>query len=149
MTRYVKCEIPAVYTASKVRHGWRWRELRDQGVNVIASWIFLGEGPLATQKEYENLWIACVHEARIANACLLYAEEGDVLKGALIEAGACLAAGGSVIQVGDCESLRAGGKSDASFRRHPRWFRAASVDEAMWMAGVKLNPNLLRAEIAA
>lgn len=119
-----------IYTASKIWHAEKWRSLRAAGFNVKASWIDYPDGPL-TEEQMAGLWNLCESEAAQADYVLLYAEPNDVMKGALIEAGCCLGRGGIVLQVGDCHSLRAGDGSDASFTRHPRWRRCASIDEAL------------------
>lgn len=128
---------PSFYVASKIWHAEKWRDFRDHGANIIATWIekhyFEEDGvtglPLGTF-DTRGLWVGCVGEAGGADICLIYAEEGDIMKGGLIEAGACLAKGGFVIQVGDCASLRAGDGSDATFQKHPRWHRAKDLGTA-------------------
>ena len=125
---------PQIYTASKVWHAPKWRTLRDIGMNVKASWLDFPEGSLSVEQQVD-LWTKCVEEATDADFVLLYAEPGDVMKGALIEAGCCLAAGGTVLQVGEGPSLMAGDGSDASFTQHPRWRRCADLAKALNIAG--------------
>lgn len=125
---------PSIYTASKLWHAPKWRELRERGVNVQASWIDFPERP-ATDDERLRLWVFCAREAAAADFMIFYAEPGEVHKGALVEAGGALSCGKVVIQVGTCGSLTAGDGSDVAFTRHPNWRVAASIDDALRMAG--------------
>ena len=133
---------PSFYVASKIWHAPVWRDFKDNGANIIATWIDpkyfappneLDEfeaGRALDAAEAAELWKNCIKEADAADICVIFANDGDVMKGGLIEAGACLAAGGYVIQVGDCASLRAGDGSDATFQKHPRWHRAKDLGTA-------------------
>lgn len=94
-------QIPGgIYIASKaVPHGKRWRDLRDNhGVPFISSWIDLGGREDITS--WPDLWATCLKEVQQAKALIVYAEPGEILKGAWIEVGAALAAGVPVIGVG-------------------------------------------------
>ena len=129
---------PTFYVASKTWHAPTWRKLRADGHNIIASWIderwFEPDGKTARSLDfetYQELWRACAEEPTQADFTILYAEPGDVMKGALVECGAALGAGKTVFQVGSCASLKAGDGSDASFTRHPRWLWAPSVLDAI------------------
>lgn len=132
---------PTIYIASKIWHAPKWRALKEQGHNIIASWIdpqyFEADGKTGLPLEHYQarfLWDGCAKEPAIADVTIIYAEQGDVLKGGLIECGAALGAGKFVIQVGSCASLEAGDGSDATFTKHHRWYRADSIDEALSMA---------------
>lgn len=127
--------MKTVYIASKTRHAARWRHLREEGIRVIATWIDLPVVSDAAETFYQNLWLACIGESSSADATIVFAEEGDVLKGALIELGSALAAGKTVIQVGECASLKAGDGSDASFTCHPNWTFAPTTDDALRFLG--------------
>lgn len=91
---------PAIYIASKTRHADRWRTLRDRvGEPIISSWINeAGEGETS---DWTDLWDRCASEASRAAVTIVYHEGDDVLKGALVEAGAALASGRAVFVVGD------------------------------------------------
>lgn len=111
-----------LYVASKTTHAARWRELRARGVLVVASWIDeAGEGESA---DYADLATRCIEEAASADATLLYCEPGEVLKGALVEVGAALAAGKQVRCVGDCGSI------SRVFKKHPLWREYPSIEAA-------------------
>lgn len=88
-----------VYIASKTKHAAKWKALRDSGVPIISTWIDeAGEGET---KSYEDLWRRCISEAMTAERFVIYAEPGEILKGALVEMGAAIAAGTPVFSVGD------------------------------------------------
>lgn len=87
-----------IYIASKTKHAWRWRQLRDSGVPVISTWIDeAGEGESA---DLSDLWRRCIEESKSAKALILYKEPEDTLKGAWVELGAALASGTKVYAVG-------------------------------------------------
>jgi len=112
-----------VYFASKVKHAHRWQALRAAGVPTASSWIDeAGEGQTA---DYVELSERCLREIAEAKVLILYCEPGEILKGALLEAGAALMAETPVYLVGECESL------SRVFRRHPLWTDCASVELAI------------------
>lgn len=110
---------PTIYTASKTTQAWRWRELRHKGYNIIATWI--DEAAEGQSADYADLAQRCIEEAAAADITILYCQPGDILKGALLEVGAALAAGKEVRCVGDCESI------SRVFRKHPRWIECDSL----------------------
>ena len=88
-----------VYIASKTKHAQRWKDLRASGVPIVSTWIDeAGEGET---KSYADLWSRCIREAMTAERFIIYAEPGEVLKGALVEMGAAIAAGVPVFSVGE------------------------------------------------
>lgn len=112
----------SVYTASKTAHADKWRALRSRGVNVISTWI--DEAGAGETLCFTDLWIRCVREASTADIVMLYREAGEVLKGALVEAGAALGNGRAVWLVGD------GTGASYSFQAHPLVRRIRSLDDA-------------------
>lgn len=81
--------IPAIYVASKVKHANMWRALRQAGYPIISSWIY--EAGVDTTSDWPGLWVRCVHEVQAATCLILYLEEGEMLKGALVELGVAFA----------------------------------------------------------
>jgi hypothetical protein len=83
-----------LYVASKSRHWPFWAALRSAGISVVASWVDAefnhtgGEPP-----DWALHWMKCIDEASSADIVLVYAREDERQMGALIEAGAALAAG--------------------------------------------------------
>src|SRR5437868_2207489 len=98
---------PKLYFASKLRHAPLWRSLRDGRLDfcdVRCSWIDTPEvealDAKASPARYGEIWTKDIKEAMAADFTLLYIAGTDVLHGALVEAGATLAMGGSVIVIG-------------------------------------------------
>lgn len=93
-----------IYIASKSRHASKWLALRNAGQPVISTWIDeAGEGETS---DWCDLWGRCISEASSASGLLLYGEPGEELHGALIEAGAALAANVPVALVGPCHGFK-------------------------------------------
>lgn len=121
--------MPLIYMASKVHRAKTWRLLRAT-YPIVSRWIDKSDGMSAA--EYRRLWVECVEDAaERADMVVVVAQEGETLKGCLIECGAALGRGKPVYQIGDCHSLRAGDGSDASFVRHPRWHRVPCLAAAV------------------
>lgn len=115
--------IMKIYITSKTKHAGRWRELRAAGVNIISTWI--DEAGAGQSRDLSDLATRCINEAKSADRLILYCESSDVLKGALIEAGAALAAGVPVFVVGSAASLQ------TALNRHPLWKETSSIESAL------------------
>jgi hypothetical protein len=115
---------PSIYIASKTKHAAKWLALRDKGVNIISTWIDeAGEGQTT---DMPDLCSRCIHEAEVCNAMIVYAEDGDILKGALVELGVALAVTGKpIFFVGPV--LRDG----SVFTHHPSVSSIQTVEEAI------------------
>lgn len=112
-----------VYFASKVKHAHRWQALRAAGVKTASSWIDeAGEGETA---DYSELSERCLREIKSASRLVLYCESHEILKGAILEAGAALMAGIPVFLVGECASL------SRVFRGHRLWHECESIEDAI------------------
>jgi 8-oxo-dGTP diphosphatase len=107
-----------IYTASKVKHAAIWRHYRDQGFPIISTWI--DEAEEGESSSYEELSVRCIEEAKSAQILMLFCEDEEILKGALIEAGAALASNVQIACIGDCPSL------SRVFKEHPLWKEYAS-----------------------
>jgi hypothetical protein len=87
-----------IYIASKTDRAPRWRALRAKGAPIVASWIDeAGPGETA---DYSDLWTRCAAEVAGAATLIAYVEEGEALKGALVEVGIALASGVPVLWCG-------------------------------------------------
>jgi hypothetical protein len=78
-----------IYIASKTKHAKRWRKFRDEGINIISSWI--DEACQGESKSLQDLWIRNINEAKSADFLIMYNEPNEIPKGSLIELGAALA----------------------------------------------------------
>lgn len=116
-----------VYIASKVKHAPKWRRLRDElsdgHVQIISTWI--DEAGPGETTDRGDLALRCIQEASEADILILYAEEGDFLKGALVECGAALAFNRQVWAVGPVLGI------NSAFRSHPNWHEYATVEMAL------------------
>ncbi len=111
-----------IYIASKTKHAPKWRKLRANGLNIISTWI--DEAGAGESIDLSDLAIRCIDEAKSADRLILYCEDADVLKGALIEVGAALAFGVPVFVVGSSYSLQ------TALRHHPLWKKCLTLHEA-------------------
>ena len=118
-----------IYVASKVRHAARWRALRSIGVRINSTWI--DEARAGESPSLPDLWRRRIVEAATARAVLVYAEPGEVLKGALVEVGASLAAGNRVYAVGVTKA------EHGSWVEHPSVTVCGSIEEALKL----INPK--------
>ncbi len=126
-------EQPRLYVASKTKHAEMWRQLRGNGAPIISSWI--DEARRGQTADHAELSERCISEISRASSLLLYCEPEDILRGALIEAGAALTLGKRVFCVGHCESL------SVVFQKHRLWNSCESVRDAIRaaMIGEQLN----------
>lgn len=127
-----------IYTASKLCHYMKWRKLRKQypKLHFNARWVEQEHlqaeinaqaamhdstlpNDIATQ-----VWIEDIDDVMEADYCLVYAEDGEHLRGALVEAGAAIAAGKGVIVVGDHLDY-------GTWQYHPRVARVATIEDAI------------------
>jgi len=105
--------MKTVYVASKVKHAAMWLKLRQQGYAITSTWI--DDVGKAQTKGYAELAARCLKEIQNADALILFCQPGEILKGALIEAGAALALGKQVFCIGKNHTL------SEVFKSHPNW----------------------------
>lgn len=97
-----------VYTASKLRHAEMWRALNDSvsGVFFHARWLKHTKMGAPDEAEHAvEFWKEDIEDVKTADVVLIYASDDDVLRGALVEAGAAIALGIPVVLAGDNESF--------------------------------------------
>jgi hypothetical protein len=133
----MKSYNPSIYSASKIWHATKWQWLRDKlKFNIIATWIDIPCGTpeqptgakILTDTEKTALWVACTDETRKADMTVIYAEEGDEMRGALVELGSALGNGKVVYLIGDCASFRVANHSDVAFTKHPNFHRTKATE---------------------
>jgi hypothetical protein len=114
-----------VYTASKLHHRHRWISLRSQwpDVTFTARWPDLEKDNPPSEGEARRNWLKDEEDVRRADVVLVYAEAGDHLRGALIEAGMALALGKIVLVVGDHPDF-------GTWQHHPGVMHATDLDHA-------------------
>ena len=77
--------MKSIYIASKTKHADKWVALRNQGVNIISTWI--DEAGPGQTNDMSDLCNRCISESYNCEAMIVYAEDGDILKGAFVEMG--------------------------------------------------------------
>ena len=93
-----------VYTASKLKHAKMWKDICDKRHDVIFHARWLKHVQLGTPGTVDNaraFWQEDHQDVATSDALIVYAEEGDRLRGALVEAGIAIALGVPVFLVGD------------------------------------------------
>lgn len=114
-----------VYTASKLNHAGRWLKLVDEWVEIdfVARWPSL-VGTIPDEPHFAKVfWQQDIEDVMASDIVLVYGEPGDVLRGALVEAGVALGAGKSVIVVGDNPFY-------GTWQHHPNVYRVPDLEHA-------------------
>jgi hypothetical protein len=116
-----------VYTASKLAKRAMWGRLAKEweplGIRFHARWYSqVDHGVEETAENAEVFWVQDHEDAASADAILVYGEEGDHLRGALVEAGIGIALGIPVVVVGDFNY--------GTWIYHPGVTRVANLEEA-------------------
>lgn len=94
---------PKIYIASKAKHRPRWREFRDvMGYDIISQWIDTDDEFTENPEglDYTKLWQACIQDVKDCDVLVLYVEEGEHLKGALVELGVALGLRKEIVMTG-------------------------------------------------
>lgn len=112
-----------VYTASKLGQHSMWAALQRQWPRVFfhARWLrHVAIGTPDTAEHAERFWIEDQEDVSTADALLIYAERGEHLRGALIEAGIAIASAIPVIVVGEHSDY-------GTWQYHPTVMRAPTL----------------------
>jgi nucleoside 2-deoxyribosyltransferase len=116
------------YTAGKIWHAPKFRELRDSyGFSIQARWIDLEADSDIVKNRKDILWTQCLEDVRSSSYVLLYSETFDEeQRGALVELGMAFAFNKPVYAIGTCKSLKANGISDVAFTHYPlfKWLKS-------------------------
>ena len=127
-----------IYTASKKRLADMWVEYRDQGHNIISTWmdevISMRSVNTRSLRYLRNLSTSCIKEAAEADVTVLYCERGENHKGSLLEIGSALGAGGEIRVVGRCKSMR------HIFHYHPNWREFSTIEAALTAPLMRQKP---------
>lgn len=120
-----------IYVSSRNEHVLMWRYYRQLGHNIISSWIDL-EGILDHASIGATYWPIWLAEAHGADYLIFYAVQTD--KGqhgaSLLEIGACLAGGGTILHVGVSDTMKTLNGELADFTGHPKWNRLPDLVSA-------------------
>ena len=132
MTR--STERGSVYVASRASVPERaamWRRLRDEGWDIVSTWI--DEAGDGETEDFSELWTRIYCEIGLAEKLVLYAEQSDFpLKGALVEVGIALGLGRPVVACLPGVSLHSRTlRPVGSWLAHPGVTRVDEILEAM------------------
>ena len=120
------------YTASKIWHAPKHRELRDiYGLPVKARWIDLDEIKDVDyiENHKDKLWTTCFEDVRDSDFLLVYFEDwAEEQRGALVEIGMAYGLGKPVYAIGECKSVSPCPESDVAFTHYPNWAWLESKD---------------------
>lgn len=112
-----------VYLASKLAHAKKWRELDWPEINLTARWPHSHVGVPDTADFARLFWTEDEDDVMSSDVVLVYAEDGEHLRGALVEAGMGIALGKHVIVVGDHPDF-------GTWQYHPMVLRAKTLEQA-------------------
>lgn len=116
-----------VYTASKLHHADKWRQLcaSNTSVQCHARWLkHIAMGTPDTAEHAAEFWLQDEQDVCDADAVLVFAEGDDRIRGALVEAGMAIAYDIPVIVVGEHQDY-------GTWQYHPGVTRAADLDDAL------------------
>lgn len=89
-----------VYFASKMEHAEKWRKLYTR-CHISSRWPFLEPFVEPTPENARKFWQDDYTDIRNCGVLICYAEEGEKLRGALVEVGMALGMGKQVWLIGD------------------------------------------------
>lgn len=118
-----------VYTASCLQHAKLWTELRQkysEDFHFTSHWMDqILSGAQETPENARKFWARDVQEVQSSDAVIVYAVDGDILRGAICEAGVALGCGIPVIIVAP-----AGLHSLSTWQYHPLAKHCLSLTDA-------------------
>lgn len=96
-----------IYTASKLRHAQKWRELRSEWPEFlfVSRWIDMPTFQDGKPEVCREGWIVDEHDVRKSDIVMVYAQDSEDLRGALVEAGMGIALDKCLLLVGESESF--------------------------------------------
>ena len=118
--------LPAkVYIASKMQHAEKWRDLYNKsGLHIVSRWPFLEPFVEPTKNNALKFWQDDVADIKNCDVLMIYAEENEHLRGALVEVGLALGLGKYVVVIGDHPDF-------GTWRYHPRVYNLVDLDQAI------------------
>lgn len=116
-----------VYTASKLHKAKEWLRLCEENDHFIfhARWLkHIRLGTPDTAEHARSFWMQDEQDIRDADAVLVWGDEGDRLRGALVEAGIAIACGVPVIVIGEHPDY-------GTWKHHPGVDFAPNIEAAL------------------
>lgn len=106
---------------------WGYLSKKWKHVLFHARWLKHNEIGTPDLAEYASrFWAEDLQDVKCADAVIVYANEGEHLRGALVEAGMAIALGITVIVVGTHPDY-------GTWQYHPRVRRARDIEDAGWI----------------
>lgn len=125
--------IPKVYIASKMHHAPKWREAYSrEDIHVVSRWPFLETQVDDRPSNCRKFWQDDFTDVQSCAVLILFAEEGENLRGALVEVGIALALGKFVIVIGEHHD-------HGTWWHHPLVRRVDDFEKAVGLAGRLIN----------
>jgi nucleoside 2-deoxyribosyltransferase len=113
-----------VYFASKLKHGEKWRDIKDVRVHAHARWLKHNEiGTPDTPEFAKRFWVEDHQDVASSDCVIVYAEDGEHLRGALVEAGIALALDIPVFVIGSHPDY-------GTWQYHPTVRRCKTLEDA-------------------
>jgi len=122
-----------VYGASKLHHAAMWRGICEQSSSFFFHARWLKHNKLKTPDTLSNavsFWLEDEEDVKNCDVLIVYAIEGDKLRGALIEAGMAIAYNKPVIVVGKHPDY-------GTWQYHPKVHRATDLKHALEIAQIE------------
>lgn len=115
-----------VYMASKMHHAEKWRALYSHHpeIHVVNAWCFLEPFVDASDANARKFWQDDFDDIARCHAVIVYAEPGENLRGALVEAGIGLGLDKTIIVVGDHPDY-------GTWQHHPSVHKSSSIEAAL------------------
>jgi nucleoside 2-deoxyribosyltransferase len=90
-----------VYIASKIAHAEQWRNFYSltPSIHLVSRWPFLI--PFIQEDQSKKFWQEDLADIQACDVLVVYAQAGEKLRGALVEAGMALALNKPVVVIGD------------------------------------------------
>ncbi len=130
--------LPTIYVTSRRNHSQTWLSFKARGYNIISSWIDISD-IVESERVGKVWWPIWLAEAASADYLIFWAKPGeDTHTSCLLEIGACLAGGGTILHVGVSDSMKTGNGELADFTYHPRWIRLTSLETAFRIASLQI-----------
>lgn len=120
--------VPKVYIASKIRYAPVWRELYSHSdIHIVSRWPFLETQVDDRPTNCRKFWQDDFTDVSSADILILFAEEGENLRGALVEVGIALGLGKHIIVIGDH-------KDHGTWWHHPQVKKVINLEQAIKLA---------------
>lgn len=115
-----------VYFASKMHHAEKWRNLYHfhKNLHMVSRWPYLEPEVEPTAANAQKFWDTDLLDIVSADYLIVYALEGENLRGALVEVGMAIGLGKTVICIGDSDEY-------GTWRYHKQVLNYETLEQAL------------------